>query len=46
MQYISNHEPAGYSEMEQILKTVLKKRENILFIIWKDDNQNPGKTIA
>ena len=42
MQYICNPEPAGYSEMEQILKTVLKKRENILFIIWKDDNQNPS----
>ena len=42
MQYICNPEPAGYSEMEQILKTVLKKRENILFIIWKDDNKSPS----
>ena len=39
MQYMVSQDFISYDEMEQILSTVITKRENILFIIWKDDNQ-------
>lgn len=40
MQYLIDPKSVGQKEMEQLLSTVVRKRENILFIIWKDNNQS------
>ena len=40
MQYLINPDLIGYNEMKQILSSMVTKRENILFIIWKDNNQS------